>query len=71
MSFCAKSASISLVDFSVDIVASKTYLRQKFKVELKFICAEFQIFSTFSKHDITILWNMSHGNRSLTSYSRE
>ena len=27
MSFCAKSASISLVDFSVDIVASKTYIR--------------------------------------------
>ena len=27
MSFCAKSASISLVDFSMDIVASKKYLR--------------------------------------------
>ena len=42
---------------------------KKFKVELKFICAEFQIFSTLSKHDITILVNISHGNRSLTSYS--
>ena len=41
---------------------------QKFKVKLKFICAEFQIFSTLSKHDITILVIISHGNRSLTSY---
>ena len=41
---------------------------KKFKVELKFICAEFQIFSTLSKHDITILVIISHGNRSLTSY---
>ena len=39
----------------------------KFKVELKFICAEFQIFSTLSKHDITILVIISHGNGSLTS----
>ena len=43
---------------------------KKFKVELKFICAEFQIFSTLSKHDITILVVISHGNRSLTSYMR-
>ena len=49
MSFCAKSASISLVDFSVDIVASKTYLRHEFEVELKFISIEFQIFSTYIK----------------------
>ena len=69
MSFCAKSASISLVDFSVDIVASKQYFRWKFKVELKFICAEFQHFSTLSKHDIIILVIVSHGDRSLTSYS--
>ena len=41
---------------------------KKFKVELKFICAEFQIFLTLSKHDITILVIISHGNRSLTSY---
>ena len=41
---------------------------KKFKVELKFICAEFQIFSTLIKHDITILIIISHGNRSLTSY---
>ena len=41
---------------------------KKFEVELKFICAEFQIFSTLSKHDITILVIISHGNRSLTSY---
>ena len=27
MSFCAKSASISMVDISVDIVASKKYFR--------------------------------------------
>ena len=27
ISLCAKSASISLVDFSVDIVASNTYFR--------------------------------------------
>ena len=44
ISFCAKSASISLVDFSVDIVTSKTNFWLKFQVELKFICAEFQIF---------------------------
>ena len=68
ISFCAKSASISLVDFSVDIVASKTYFRWKFKTELQFICAKFQIFSTLSKHDIVILVSISHGNRSLTSY---
>ena len=61
--------AISLVYFSVDIVASKRYLRYKFKAELKFICAEFRIFSTFSKRDITILMNISHGNRSLTSYT--
>ena len=41
-----------------------------FKVELKFICAEFQIFSTLSKHDVTILVIISHGNRSLTSYTQ-
>ena len=40
---------------------------KKFEVELKFICAEFQIFSTLSKHDITTLVIISHGNRSLTS----
>ena len=39
----------------------------KVQVELKFICAEFQIFSTLSKHDITVLVIISHGNRSLTS----
>ena len=39
-----------------------------FKVELKFIRAEFQNFSTLSKHDIAILVIISHGNRSLTSY---
>ena len=39
-----------------------------FKVELKFICAEFQIFSTLSKHDITILVIIYHRNRYLTSY---
>ena len=32
ISFCAKSASISLVDFSMDIVASKKYFRLKFQV---------------------------------------
>ena len=37
-------------------------------VELKFICAEFQYFSTFNKYYITILVRISHGNRSLTSY---
>ena len=41
---------------------------KKFKVELKFSCAEFQILSTLSKHDITILVIISHGNRCLTSY---
>ena len=68
MSFCSNSASISLVDLSAYIVASKKYLRKQFKVELKFICAESQIFFTFKKHDITILVSISHGNRSLTSY---
>ena len=68
MSFCNKSASISLLDFPVDVMASKKYLRQKFKVELKFICAEFQIFSTLRKHDITVLVSTFHGNRSMTSY---
>ena len=67
MSFCAKSASISLVDLSMDIVASKKYLRQKFKVELKFIFDEFQNFSAFRKDDIIVLVSNSHGNRSLTS----
>ena len=43
-SFSAKSASISLVDFLVDIFASKNIFGKKFPVELKFICAEFQIF---------------------------
>ena len=42
---------------------------KKFKVQHKFICAEFQIFSTLSKHYITILVIISHGNRSLTSYA--
>ena len=42
---------------------------KKFQVGLQFICAEFQIFSTLSKHDITVLVIISHGNRSLTSYS--
>ena len=41
---------------------------KKLKVELKFICAEFQIFSTSRKYDITILVIIFHGNRSLTSY---
>ena len=68
MSFCANSESISMVDFLVDIVASKQCFGKKLKVELKFICAEFQIFSTLSKHDTTILVIISHGNRSLTSY---
>ena len=41
ITFCAKSASILLVDFSLDIVASKIF---SVKVELKFICAAFHIF---------------------------
>ena len=40
-------------------------------VELKFICAEFQIFLKFKKHDIAVLVSISHGNRSLTSYGME
>ena len=56
-----------MVDFSVDIVARNNIFGKKFNVELKFIYAEFQIFSTLSKHDITILVIISHGNRSLTS----
>ena len=72
ISFCAKSVSISQVDFLADIAASKKYFRQKFKVELKFICAEFQFFSTYSEYDIiTILVNISHGNGSLASYTTE
>ena len=67
VSFCAKSASISLVDIFVDIVASKKTFRQKFQVELEFICAEFQILLTFSKHNIIILVGIFHGNRSLTT----
>ena len=46
--------------FLGDIVASKLFR--------KFICAEFRIFSTYSKHRITILVIISHGNRPLTSY---
>ena len=46
ISFCAKSASISLVDFSMDIVAWKKSFRQMLKVELKFISAIF----TFDKN---------------------
>ena len=46
ISFCAKSASISLVDFSMDIVAWKKSFRQKLKVEPKFISAIF----TFDKN---------------------
>ena len=46
ISFCAKSASISLVDFSMDIVASKKSFLQKLKVELNFISAIF----TFDKN---------------------
>ena len=47
----------------------KNIFGKKFPVELKFICAEFQIFLTFSKHAIIILEGIFHGNRSLTSYS--
>ena len=46
----------------------KNIFQLKFKVELKFICAEVQYFSTFNKYHITILVRISHGNRSLTSY---
>ena len=46
ISFCARSASVSLVDFSFDIVASKKSFRQKLKVEFKFISAIF----TFDKN---------------------
>ena len=46
ISFCAKSASISLVDFSMDIVASKKKFLQKVNIELKFISAIF----TFDKN---------------------
>ena len=67
ISFCAKSASISLVDFSVDMVASKKYFQQKIKVELKFIWAEFHYFTTFNEYCITISVRIFHGNRSLTS----
>ena len=56
-----------MVDFSVDIVVSKKYFREKFKVELKYIRADFQFFPTFSKYNITILASISHGNRSTTS----
>ena len=58
-----------LVDFSVDIVASNLYFRQKFKLELKFICTEFQFSSTFNKYDIAILVRIVQGNRSLISYN--
>ena len=68
ISFCAKSASISLVDFSVDIATSKKYFRWKFKDELKSLCVEFQFFSALNQYNITILVGISHGNRSLTSY---
>ena len=43
--FCANSASISLVDLSVDIVAPKKYFRQNFDIEIESICAEFQFFN--------------------------
>ena len=68
MPFCAKSASISMVNFLAILLRRNNIFSKKFKVELKFICAEFQIFSTLSKHDITILVIISYGNRSLTSY---
>ena len=69
ISFRANSALISMVDFSVDIVAPKKYFRWKFKVRLKFICADFQFFPTFSEYDIIILVKSFHGNSSLTSCS--
>ena len=69
MSFCAKSASISMIDFLVDIVASKQYFQVKsFRSSLSLFVPSFRFFSTLSKHDITIFVIISHGNRSLTSY---
>ena len=49
------------------LLCRQNIFSKKFKVELKFICAEFQIFSTFRKHDIADFMSISHGNRSLTS----
>ena len=72
MSFCAKSASISQVDFSVDIVASKKNIVGKsLKSSLSLFVVRFRFFSTLRKHDITVLVSISQGNRSLTSYTRK
>ena len=61
ISFCAKSASISLVDFSMDTVASKKSFRQKLKVKLKFISAIF----TFDKNMKSSCIFAHSGNTSL------
>ena len=63
-SFCAKSASISLVDFSVDIIA----FGKSLKSMLRLFEPILSFFSTFNKYDIAILVTFSHGNRSLFSY---
>ena len=44
ISFCAKSASISLVDFSVDIVASKNKSGKSFKSSLSLFVPSFRFF---------------------------
>ena len=68
ISFCAKSASITLVDFSVDFVSLKKYSQHKSKVKLEIIWADSQFISKSNKYDITILVVRNfHGNSSLVS----
>ena len=62
ISFCAKSASISLFDFSVDI------FRQNFIVGLDVNVCWVSVVSTLNKYDITILVGISHENRFTTPY---
>ena len=50
------------------LLIRKNIFGKSFKSSFSFICAEFQICLTFSKHDIIILVGIFHGNRSLTSY---
>ena len=65
--FALKSASISLVDFSMDMVASqKSFFGQSLRWDYVFLC-QGQYFLTFNKYYIIILVRITHGNRSLTS----
>ena len=50
------------------LLCRKHFRKKSFEVELKFTCAELQLFSTLSKYHIIILVSITHRNRSPTSY---